>query len=189
MVVNGIQLLNMSPIEDMKANKFREFGTSHGLVEVGYDIRIKQEILFIPGKISTLSQTINNEDGLRQIHHRIQMVPETYRFEENNQTTLALGGFVLASAMERFKMPRNLVGIVHDKSTWARQGLSVFNTVIEPNWEGYLTLELSFKGTESVHIPAGAGIAQVIFHTISEDAAYSGKYQNQDDRPVDAIFA
>lgn len=94
--------------------------------------------------------------------------------------------FVLASAIEEFQMPPHLVGVVHDKSTWARQGLSVFNTVIEPGWRGFLTLELVYHGNWSIHIPAGAGIAQVLFHELHELAAYDGKYQNQEDRPVEA---
>ena len=72
--------------------------------------------------------------------------------------------FILASTVEYFNMPKNLVAVVHDKSTWARQGLSVFNTVIEPGWRGYLTLELVYHGSEELYIPQGAGIAQVLFH-------------------------
>lgn len=94
--------------------------------------------------------------------------------------------FQLASAMEEFHMPEDLVGVVHDKSTWARRGLSVFNTVIEPGWKGFLTLELVYHGSEELVIPAGAGIAQVLFHKTSCKAAYSGKYQNQEDEPVPA---
>jgi dCTP deaminase len=96
--------------------------------------------------------------------------------------------FCLASASEPFAMPQDLVGIVHDKSTWARRGLSVFNTVIEPGWQGFLTLELVYHGRGVLRIPEGAGIAQVIFHRTTEGAAYSGKYQNQPARPVSAIM-
>lgn len=95
--------------------------------------------------------------------------------------------FSIASAIEPFKMPENLVAIVHDKSTWARRGLSVFNTVIEPGWRGYLTLELVYHGWGILRIPAGAGIAQVIFHQTTDRVAYDGKYQNQADKPVAAI--
>jgi len=62
----------------------------------------------------------------------------------------------------------------------------VFNTVIEPGWEGWLTLELVYHGWKPLHIPAGAGIAQVIFHQTTDRAAYTGKYQNQPDEPVKA---
>ena len=97
--------------------------------------------------------------------------------------------FALASSVERFDMPHDLVGIVHDKSTWARRGLSVFNTVIEPGWNGYLTIELVYHGWWPLRIPAGAGIAQVIFHRTLEPRPYSGRYQDQPDRPVAAIRA
>jgi dCTP deaminase len=97
--------------------------------------------------------------------------------------------FVLASTIERFEMPNHLVGVVHDKSTWARQGLSVFNTVIEPTWEGFLTLELVYHGNGELLIPAGAGIAQVLFYSLLHEASYGdGKYQNQPDEPVGAKF-
>ena len=96
--------------------------------------------------------------------------------------------FAIASTVERFEMPSDLVAIVHDKSTWARRGLSVFNTVIEPGWHGWLTLELVYHGRGIIRIPAGAGIAQAIFHRITEPAAYDGKYQGQEDRPVSAIL-
>lgn len=96
--------------------------------------------------------------------------------------------FTLASAIEEFQMPTNLVGIVHDKSTHARRGLSVFNTVIEPGWKGFLTLELVYHGWGILKIPAGSGIAQVLFHEVMNPTGYSGKYQNQEDRPVAAIM-
>ena len=95
--------------------------------------------------------------------------------------------FQLASTVERFNMPNTLVAVVHDKSTWARRGLSVFNTVIEPGWRGWLTLELVYHGNHELVIPAGAGIAQVLFYKLAQKASYGdGKYQNQPDRPVGA---
>jgi dCTP deaminase len=98
--------------------------------------------------------------------------------------------FALASTIERFQMPKTLVAVVHDKSTWARRGLSVFNTVIEPGWSGWLTLELVYHGQGEIHIPAGVGIAQVLFHHLEWPADYGdGKYQNQKDEPVGPISA
>ena len=94
--------------------------------------------------------------------------------------------FALASTIERFEMPNDLVAIIHDKSTWARRGLSVQNTVAEPGWHGWLTLELFYMGNGILHIPAGAGIAQALFHQLSEPAEYEGKYQGQPDHPVGA---
>jgi dCTP deaminase len=65
--------------------------------------------------------------------------------------------------------------------------LSVFNTVIENGWCGWLTLELLYHGSEGLHIPAGAGIAQVIFHETIERASYDGKYNNAGDFPQPAL--
>ena len=157
MIINGADLLYRAPIKGMINDKMRQHGVSWGLSEAGYDIRIKQDVVFgCNGNLSV--------DG---------------EFVEGN--------FTIASAIEEFQMPNNLVGIVHDKSTWARQGLSVFNTVIENGWHGFLTLELVYHGRDGLHIPAGAGIAQVIFHQTMLSAQYDGKYQNQPDRPVEAI--
>ena len=96
--------------------------------------------------------------------------------------------FTLASTVEEFDMPDDLVAVVHDKSTHARRGISVFNTVIEPGWKGFLTLEIVYHGNETLVIDAGTGIAQVLFHKISNRQKYSGKYQNQPDNPVEAIM-
>lgn len=161
MIVNNKTLLMYSPIKEMKTKKVKENGVSYGLSEAGYDIRIKQEIVF------------DNRQG-KQLVFCDGAVSE--------------GSFTLASAIEEFQMPTNLVGIVHDKSTWARQALSVFNTVIEPGWKGFLTLELAYKGNGILKIPAGSGIAQVVFHLTSDEAQYEGKYQNQTDNPQVAKF-
>jgi dCTP deaminase len=157
MIINGSDLLQRAPIKDMINEKRREHGVSWGLSEAGYDIRLKQDIEFAAGGFWI--------DGM----------------------WMGDGNFTIASAIEEFQMPHNLVGIVHDKSTWARQGLSVFNTVVENGWCGWLTLELVYHGRGELHIPAGAGIAQVVFHETSRFASYDGKYQNQPDRPVEAI--
>ena len=99
------------------------------------------------------------------------------------------GQFQLASTIERFKMPRDVVGIVHDKSTWARLGLACQNTVIEPGWEGWLTLELTNHGDRELTIDRGMPIAQVIFHFVDDDTVgYEGKYQDQKRGPVKPIL-
>ena len=162
-VINGKTLLAKSPILGMEPMKRREHGVSHGLGEAGYDIRINQEISFKPGGIAGCHIIVDNGE------------PEW-------------GRFCIASAMEEFDMPADLVGIVHDKSTWARQGLSVFNTVIEPGFKGGLTLELVFHGNKELIIPAGAGIAQVIFSTLVHGARYEGKYSGQSTNPEPARF-
>lgn len=168
MIINGKALLDAAPIVDMVQGKMvGPGGTSFGLGEAGYDIRIKQEIRFYRGEDK---QIMHVEDG-----------------SENPWAESTYGRFTLASAMEEFMMPDHLTGIVHDKSTWARKGLSVFNTVIEPGWRGFLTLELVYHGEDELIIPAGSGIAQVIFHEVYELARYNGKYQDQANKPISAI--
>jgi dCTP deaminase len=95
------------------------------------------------------------------------------------------GGFLLASTIEKFNMPNDLLAIVHDKSTWARRGVCVQNTVIEPGWRGFLTLELSNHSTTAVSITYGDPIAQIIFSRLEEptEAVYAGKYQDQEAGP------
>lgn len=114
--------------------------------------------------------------------------PAGYDIRIAEEFALVSGQFVLASSVERFKMPNNLLGIVHDKSSWARLGLQVQNTVIEPGWEGYLTLELTTA--KRLDIPKGAPIAQVVFHLLDMHTLqpYEGKYQNQKAGPQPALF-
>ncbi len=163
MIINIGALLRKAPIKNMATEKLREHGVSYGMSEAGFDIRIKQDIRFTPRTWRGSPYAYVNGLPFR-------------------------GRFVIASAIEEFTMPTDLVGIVHDKSTWARKGLSVFNTVIEPGWNGFLTLELVYHGEEQLHIPAGSGIAQVIFHQTRDRGSYDGKYQNQADKPVGAVF-
>lgn len=170
MIITGEGLLNAAPIRAMVERKVDgPGGTSWGLGEAGYDIRIKQEVRF----------GFNARSGNPWV--------QCGDFEKLEYSTQG-GRFALASTIDEFCMPTYMVGIVHDKSTWARKGLSVFNTVIEPGWHGFLTLELVYLGNTELVIPAGAGIAQVVFHQTSEPRQYSGKYQNQPDHPVEAIM-
>ena len=106
------------------------------------------------------------------------------------RTVLNPGEFVLASTMEHFNIPNDLIAFVHDKSTWARHGLSLFNTVIEPGWRGYLTLELVNNSSKHMEISAGCPIAQIVFMRLEEstDAPYTGKYQNQRAGAVPAMM-
>ena len=121
--------------------------------------------------------------------------PAGYDIRVAQDILLYPGCFCLASSIERFSMPDDTMGIVHDKSTWARMGLSVFNTVIEPGWAGFLTLELANQNssgafTDPLSLEAGTPIAQVIFHRLDEptDTLYKGKYANQKAGPQPAKF-
>lgn len=165
MIINGRSLLVAAPIKDMLDHKVQGNPTSYGLTECGYDIRIKQDIIF---------RKVDFRDG---VSVRYTMI-DGFR---NN------GHFVLGSSIEEFDMPNHLMGQVLNKSTWARKGLDAsMTTNIEPGWKGFLTLELTYHGQGELHIPTGSGICQVMFHEIKEPAEYVGKYQNQEDRPVDS---
>ena len=159
MIINGQALIKAAPIKDMLTEKRKSNGVSHGLTECGYDVTIAQDVVF-------------TENGV--------CVDDVW----------TKGKFTLASTLEMFEMPFDLVGVLHDKSTWARLGLSVFSgTIIEPGWRGYLTLEMVYHGAGRLHVPAGTGIAQVIFHgPLAEMAVYRGKYQDQVAGPVKAKF-
>lgn len=118
--------------------------------------------------------------------------PAGYDIRLDQDINLLAGQFKIASAMEFFQMPHELMGIVHDKSSLARRGLSVFNTVIEPGWCGYLTLELKNQNPhKDIWLPQGTPIAQVVFHLLDEPTVqpYNGRYQNQPAGPQRAIEA
>ena len=106
----------------------------------------------------------------------------------NEALDIEPGGFVLASAVERFSMRNNIVGIVHDKSSLARRGITVQNTVIEPGWRGFLTLEITNHSHVNIEIPRGCAIAQVLFHQLDAPTIlpYQGKHQDQGSGPQEA---
>lgn len=192
-IINGSALLRAAPLSPMLATKERAHGVSHGLAEAGIDIRVKQDIRFVPPKPYLLRELfLDNPDMVEA-----EKISEAFHGYVDVDGYRTMGRFTLASSIESFNMPTHLLGIVHDKSTWIRQGMSVANTVIEPGWgpapdrpeDGcFLTLELTFHGNEPLTIRAGSGIAQVIFHEIGEPARYGGKYTGQPSRPVAAIL-
>lgn len=163
MIINGKSLADRWPVAPYAVRKHAANGVSYGLTEAGYDIRIKQSVRYRPWLFGLLP------------------------FVSINHGPWRLTRFALASTFERFAIPAYMVGVLHDKSTWARRGLSVFNTVLEPGWQGFLTLELVFHGRHAVDIKPGSGIGQVLWHELKHPACYVGKYQNQPDNPVPAI--
>lgn len=137
-------------------------GMSFGVSHAGYDVRCKQDVTLSPAY------------GWRAWWALLRGRAKT---------------FALLSTIEKFDMPFDVIGIVHDKSTWARRGIALQNTVIEPGWRGWLTLEVSNHGPHWVTIKAGDPIAQIIFHRMEAppDGGYTGKYQDQPDEPVPAL--
>ena len=144
----------------------------------------------VNGRTLLAKAPIKNMFEAKQYEHGVSHGLSEAGYDIRVKQPIVLGyenRFTIASAIEEFDMPHDLLGIVHDKSTWARRGLSVFNTVIEPGWKGFLTLELVYHGPGELNILPGSGIAQVIFHQVTDQMAYTGRYQNQADRPVEAI--
>lgn len=132
-----------------------------------------------------------------------------YDIRLDQDIVLRPGEFCLASTIERFTMPNNVLGRVCDKSTWIRRGLCVFNTVIEPGWRGFLTLELKnvhpergavsvsiggdnllvvddYIDQKTIRLAQGTPIAQVLFEFLDAhtELPYDGKYQDQERGPV-----
>lgn len=116
-----------------------------------------------------------------------------YDIRIRETVTLPMGRTMLASTIEEFRLPDDVIGVVHDKSSWARRGVSVQNTILEPGWRGWLTLELLLSplvnATQCLTIETGWPVGQVVFHQIDQSTAGygDGKYQDQPPRPVDAL--
>ncbi len=110
-----------------------------------------------------------------------------YDVRIDQDISLHPGQFILASTIEHFDIPTDVMAILHDKSSWARQGVVVQNTVFEPGWKGYATLEITdhrYYGEEII-IPSGSPIGQLVFHQLaaSTEQPYCGKYQHQERGP------
>lgn len=148
---------------------------SYGLTSAGYDIRLGNVFLLPePGAV----------DPHRPHPHTAVTVEGRIPF------MLAPGHHVLGVSVERFQLPRNVVAQCVGKSTYARCGLLVNVTPLEPGWCGHLTIELHNGSANEISVYPHEGIAQIVFHRISEpDVTYAdrrGKYQDQPARPVPA---
>jgi deoxycytidine triphosphate deaminase len=167
MIVNGKQLLAASPIVGMLSGKEKAGGVTHGLAEVGYDVRIKQGLHFTYDKFDNPITIINTDGEIKR----------------------QFGWAVNVNVIEEFTMPKDLVGIGYPKSSWNRQHLRLGSPVIEPGWNGFLTISLNYVGDEDLRIDPGSGIMQVIFTRLESEAAYQGRYQNQANQVVGSIKA
>lgn len=117
--------------------------------------------------------------------------PAGYDLRIREAINIEAGRIRLASAIEHLHLPDNVEGEVYTKSTWARKGIVLPPTTIEPGWKGYLTIELLYFGPYSgIDLPAGTPVAEVRFRFLDEATTqpYSGKYQGQPPMPVAAIF-
>ena len=149
----------------------RDGKISYGLSSMGYDIRVTDEY-----KIFT---------NVRQaIVDPKQFNPDSFIDFKGAQCVIPPNSFALARSVEYFRMPRSVLGICLGKSSYARCGIVVNITPLEPGWEGHLTIEISNTTPLPARIYSNEGIAQVLFFEAGAlpEVSYAdrkGKYQGQ----------
>lgn len=147
--------------------KIISFGTS----SYGYDVRCANEFKIFTNINSAIVDPKNfDENSFVDVHSDICIIPPN--------------SFALARTVEYFRIPRNVLTICLGKSTYARCGIIVNVTPLEPEWEGHVTLEFSNTTTLPAKIYAQEGVAQMIFFESDEicEVSYKdrgGKYQGQ----------
>ena len=149
---------------------------SYGLSSFGYDLRVDNKFKVFTNVHNTIVDPKNfKESAFVDVETDVCIVPPN--------------SFALAVSVERFKIPRDVLTMCIGKSTYARCGIIVNVTPFEPEWEGYVTLEISNTTPLPAKIYAGEGLAQVIFFQSDEQCEVSyadrkGKYMNQKDEVV-----
>jgi len=144
---------------------------SFGLSSYGYDIRVADEF-----KIFTnINSTVIDPK---------QFDPQSFVDIKTDVCIVPPNSFALARTIEYFRIPRDVLTICLGKSTYARCGIIVNVTPFEPEWEGYVTLEISNTTPLPAKIYANVGLAQVLFFQSDEPCERSyadkkGKYQGQ----------
>jgi dCTP deaminase len=165
------QALEKGMIKPFEDRQVRKGGISFGLSSYGYDIRIADEF-----KIFTnINTTIVDPKAFD---------PRSFVDYQGEVAVVPPNSFALGRSVEYFKIPRNVLTICVGKSTYARCGIITNVTPFEPEWEGYVTLEISNTTPLPARIYANEGIAQVIFFESDEPCLVSyadrqGKYQGQ----------
>ena len=162
---------NQKMINPFEANQVRDNKISFGLSSYGYDARVSNEF-----KIFTnVNSEIVDPKNFKQSNFISKKVSECI---------IPPNSFVLASTVEYFKIPKDIMVICLGKSTYARCGIIVNVTPLEPEWEGYVTLEFSNTTPLPAKIYANEGAAQFIFLKGNEKpeityADRNGKYMKQ----------
>ncbi len=159
-------------IEPFVDGQVRDGVISYGLSSYGYDIRIADEFrIFTPGLGDLTVVDPKNFDARSMVdfHGDVCVIPPN--------------SFILAKTVEYFRIPRNVITVCLGKSSYARCGLVVNVTPFEPEWQGYVTLEISNTTPLPAKVYANEGIAQVLFFEGDPpEMSYAdkkGKYQGQ----------
>lgn len=144
---------------------------SYGLTSYGYDARIAPEFKIFTNVNTTLVDPLNFDE-------------KSYHYMEGDKCIIPPNSFVLTRTLERFFIPRGVLATVQSKSTYARCGIPTLATPLEPEWEGYVTLEFANVTPCPAVIYANQGGVQINFFESDEGCEVSyadkkGKYQNQ----------
>ena len=158
-------------IEPFEDRQVRDGVVSYGLSSYGYDIRVADEFKVFTNINSTVVDPKNfDARSFVDVKSDICIIPPN--------------SFALSKTVEYFRIPRDVLTVCVGKSTYARCGLIVNVTPFEPEWEGFVTLEISNTTPLPAKVYANEGIAQVLFFQSDETCEVSyadkkGKYQRQ----------
>jgi dCTP deaminase len=163
--------INEGMIQPFVDTQVRDGVISYGVSSYGYDVRIADEFKIFTNVYSAIVDPKDfNPNSMVDFQGDVCVIPPN--------------SFVLARTVEYFKIPRKVLTVCLGKSTYARCGLIVNVTPFEPEWEGFVTLEISNTTPLPAKVYANEGIAQVLFFEADEECEISyadkkGKYQNQ----------
>lgn len=158
-------------IEPFSARGTKKGIISYGLSSFGYDFRITGEFKIFTNTFNTVVDPKNFNK-------------ESFVDYKGNSCVIPPNSFALARSLEYVRMPADVFAIVVGKSTYARCGIIVNVTPLEPGWEGHITIEISNSTPLPVKVYANEGICQGVFFQASmaprlSYVARSGKYQKQ----------
>lgn len=159
----------INPFEDKQVQKNV---ISYGLSSYGYDLRVGNHFKIFTNIHSVIIDPKNFSPS------------SFFEIEASEFCVIPPNSFALAMSVEWFKIPRQVLTICLGKSTYARCGIIVNVTPFEPEWEGFVTLEISNTTSLPAKIYVNEGLAQVLFFEADEECEISyadkkGKYQRQ----------
>lgn len=164
----------------VKTNEEGKKLISYGLSSYGYDIRLGNKFfLHSPVNQYGSGKFIADPKASDDINY-VELFPD-----EEGRIIIPPHGFVLCHSVETLNVHRDLLAICIGKSTYARLGLVVNVTPLEPEWSGQITIEISNTTPTPVAVYPGEGIAQLVFHKASDSVCLvsykdrNGKYQDQ----------
>ena len=158
-------------IRPFAASQVREGVISYGLSSYGYDLRVADEFKIFTNVNSTIVDPKHFDSrSFVEFKGPVSIIPPN--------------SFALARSVEYFKIPRNVITVCVGKSTYARCGIIVNVTPLEPEWEGFVTLEISNTTPLPARVYSNEGLCQIVFFESDEVCAVSykdkkGKYQAQ----------